>query len=62
MNKQEMIATEIAKDPQRFLSMRVVDVQDEIGKKLAHKFEQKGWTNGDGVVYGTLLTMARMLV
>jgi len=61
MNKQEHIATEIAKDTERYLGMKVVDVQDEIGRKLKIIFEERGWTNGDMVVYGTLLCMARVM-
>ena len=59
MNKQELIAQELVKDLPRYLNMKVVDVQEEIGKKLLSVFEEREWTNGDGVVYGTLLCMAR---
>ena len=60
-NKQEHIAIEIAKDPERYLNMKVVEVQEEIGRKLKSVFEERGWTNGDTVVYGTLLCMARVM-
>ncbi len=59
MNKQELIARELVKDLPRYLDMKVVDVQEEVGKKLFTIFEEQNWTNGDGVVYGTLLCMAR---
>ena len=52
-------AKELIKDLPRYLDMRVVDVQEEVGKKLSTIFEKRKWTNGDGVVYGTLLCMAR---
>ncbi|WP_415405895.1 hypothetical protein ACLHDG_09010 [Sulfurovum sp. CS9] len=61
MHKQDMIAREIAKDIPRYLTMRVVDVQEEIGIKLRDEFAKNKWTNKDMVVYGTLLAMARAM-
>ena len=59
MTKQYIIAEELNKRPLRYLNMKVIDVQEEVGKKLKKEFDYRGWSNNDVVVYSTLLCMLR---